>query len=623
MVLEKFGTVAAHRLAPAWPRIRRCTSARQTVVLLVLAFVSWLVFLQLSIFSSEWTSPLGLIGVPGYSHATRRMTSAYNTLPPLDPPIPCYGARGKLLSDSYDDRMEETRLDIPYPIPFTGSYEAVGLDMTWTTAEERYAAYGYGEKRESYNRTKVQWDTVDWGALQNECFERNEQRFPSAAKKFDDPLDVLRLGFRNRTRIPEVRHWHEFNQTRRTALVVRSWRGYNFQPEDMYYLRSLITETSLHSGGEYQVILLVDMRESPENIFASKDAYEKGLHAAGIPAEFRSIAVLWDEHLLKSWYRDIDEHRTMWQVYQPMQLLALHYPEFDHFWQLELDMRFTGHAGRYLSALAASARSEPRKQALERSTFMHMQSRVPSALAFHAAVNTTCAGSSFAWGPVRVPELAPIGPAPPVADPVRENFEWGVGEDADVIVTSFCNNASAADSWVFRDWIGGLRAGIQTPRFFCPPAVTRTSRALMLVAHQAQVERAVRVPSEATPPSFAVWHGLKLSFPQGPVFFRREEDDEYVEGWWKGGPAAGRKGGLGPVSLEHPSGDGLSFWWGGDWPRKIYDAWQGYEDLGKDDRGAEEKWPWVLRREGGTVYAPNMMVHPMKRREGEPPGSKA
>lgn len=196
-----------------------------------------------------------------------------------------------------------------YPTPFMGSYEGVGLDTTWTTAEDRYAAYGYGEKRESYNRTKVQWDKVDWGALQNECFERNEQRFPSAARRFDDPVDDLRLGFRDRTSIPVVRHWHEFNQTQRTALVVRSWRGYNFQPEDMYYLRSLITETALHSGGEYQVILLVDMRESPENIFSSRAAYEMGLDAAGIPAELRSIAVLWDENLLKSWYRDIDEHR--------------------------------------------------------------------------------------------------------------------------------------------------------------------------------------------------------------------------------------------------------------------------------------------------------------------------
>lgn len=298
-----------------------------------------------------------------------------------------------------------------------------------------------------------------------------------------------------------------------------------------------------------------------------------------------------------------------------MQLLALHYPEFDHFWQLELDMRFTGHAGRYLTALSTTARAEPRKQALERSLYLQMPSH-PTSTSFLSTINTTAHGSSFVWGPLRIPELPPIGPVPPTPSPHSDPFAWGVGEEADVIVTSFCANATAATTWVFRDWIGGLRAGVATPRFFCPPAITRTSRALMLVAHEAQVRRAVRVPSEATPVSFALWHGLKMSFPQGPVFYRRERDAEYEAGWWRGGPEAGRKdGGVGPEVDEHPSGDGLSFWWGGDWPRKVFDAWQGEEEKG-------EEWPWVVRREGGRVWAPNMMVHPMKRREGEPRGSR-
>lgn len=196
-----------------------------------------------------------------------------------------------------------------YPMPWTGSYEALGLDQTWMTAEGRYAPYGYGEKTDKYNRTKVDWSKVDWGKLQNECFERNRHRFPSAAKRFEDARDTIRFAFRNDTRIPEVRQWHQFNQTQRTALVIRAWRGYNYTPEDMYYLRSLVTEAALKSGGEYQVILLVDMRESEENIFKSEERYRLGFNNSGVPKEFESITVLWDDHFLESWYPEVPEHR--------------------------------------------------------------------------------------------------------------------------------------------------------------------------------------------------------------------------------------------------------------------------------------------------------------------------
>jgi len=177
------------------------------------------------------------------------------------------------------------------------------------TVEGRYAPYGYGEEKDSYNRSRVDWDKVDWGKLQNDCFARNRDRFPSPAKSLDDTRNTVRINFRNESRIPEVRQWHEFNSTQRTAIVVRAWKGYEYGSEDRHYLRSLITETVLKTGGEYQVILLVDMRESLENIFASEDGYKQGFENSGVPPEFESITVLWDEHLLRSWYPRIEEHR--------------------------------------------------------------------------------------------------------------------------------------------------------------------------------------------------------------------------------------------------------------------------------------------------------------------------
>lgn len=199
-----------------------------------------------------------------------------------------------------------------YPQPWAGSFEEIGLDLTIMTAEQRYGPYGFGEERDDYRRSRVKWDDVDWGQLQNDCFQTNRDRFPKYARALEDTRKAVRFGFRNVTKIPEVRHWHEFEPTRRTALVVRTWRGYKYLPEDMHYLRSLVAETSLKTGGEYQVILLVDMKDYDgyeNNIFSSAEAYQRGLEDAGVPPEFQSMAILWDERLLKSWYPLIGEHR--------------------------------------------------------------------------------------------------------------------------------------------------------------------------------------------------------------------------------------------------------------------------------------------------------------------------
>ncbi|KAK3937775.1 hypothetical protein QBC46DRAFT_451677 [Diplogelasinospora grovesii] len=592
--------------ARACARARRVVHNRQIFFTALTLCVLWIFMVTLGP-NSRW-SRAALSFFPGSRRVPKRMPTYPPILPPLEDRVTCYGPRDQFLSRSPDDELKEVQLDVAYPLPWVGSYETLGLPTTWMTLDGRYGPYGYGEDRAGYGRKKVDWDRIDWGDLQNKCFERNAHRFPESARKLDNMLDTIRFGYRNITQIPEVRHWHEFKDTRRTAILVRAWEGYEYKQEDMVYLRSLIVETSLRTGAEYHVILLVNIKDMDRKIFSSPESYTQALKDAGIPQELQSIAVLWDDHLLASWYPDVPEHRTMWQVYQPVQLFALHYPEFDHFWQVELDMRFTGDAGVYLDRLSEFARNEPRKQALERATFQHMQSLIGDYDTFFAAVDEVNKGGSWAWGPVHVPEIEPVGPAPPTKLPQEEDFQWGRGEEADVIVTSLCNNASAATSWVFRDWIGGFGQGMQTPRFFCPPAITRQSRSLLFVAHEAQLGQGLRVPSEATPASFALWHGLKLSYPPQPVFWRDPNDIDYQLGWWKGGPRNSSTG-IGPDSIDHPRGDGLSFWWESSWPRQVFDAWDG--------KPLEEgvHFPWILtKEEDGRVYIPNMMMHPMKHR---------
>ncbi|CAH0019110.1 unnamed protein product [Clonostachys rhizophaga] len=616
------------RLSPQrWATSRRLPALRLRYLLpsLILWAILALFFLGAE---QEWTHP-GTLEAIIYRTSTRMPTNPAG-LEPLAEPVSCYGARGHLLSDSPDDELHYERVSTSYPVPFIGSQAELGIDRSWMTADGRYGPYGYGQDSPTYNRSVVDWNSVDWGNLQQKCLERNAHRFPNTTSIRTTSLaQDVRFELFEQRKIPATPSWHKFEPTRRTAIVLRAYQGFEYTEENMWNIRSIITEAALQSGGEYEVILLVNIFDRQLNITGSRENYEKALEGAGIPNELRSIALLWDDQLLESWYSAVDEHRSMWQINQPLQLLALHYPEFDHFWQLEMDQRFMGHVGEYMKATAKFARQEPRKQALERATYPYSEELWTSYQEFSTDVDKANNGSSRAWGPVEGSGIYPIGPRPPTDHATEDDFDWGVGEEADVIVTSFCADARGS-SWVFRDWIlGNFANGANTPRWFCPPAITRGSRPLLLAVHNAQHTRGLSVPSEAVLPSFALWHGLKLSYPPQPVYMhaydeelaKTQSDDENEETSrlktnWRHPeklPFVGYHPKDSPDGLSHANPQsfanrGLTWWWASEYPRNIMDVWL----YGNVNNGTTEDLPGMLATERGQVFAPNFVMHPVK-----------
>ena len=75
----------------------------------------------------------------------------------------------------------------------------------------------------------------------------------------------------------------------------------------MINIRSLIAEAALSSGGEYAVYLLVHIKDTSKMIFENRTNYEAALEDA-VPREFRNIAVLFDESLLRAWYPKVGEY---------------------------------------------------------------------------------------------------------------------------------------------------------------------------------------------------------------------------------------------------------------------------------------------------------------------------
>ena len=176
------------------------------------------------------------------------------------------------------------------------------------TADGRYGPYGFGEEKTSYRREKVDWNGVDWGKLQDDCLARNQHRFPSTLPS-TRVGDGVRFSLFNRTTLSPAPQWNEFNNTRRTALIIRTYGGYEYKTEDLWSIRALITEAALNTGGEYVVVLLVNIHEREMDIFDSPENYQRAMTRAKIPPELQSIAVLWDDNLLEGWYKAVQEHR--------------------------------------------------------------------------------------------------------------------------------------------------------------------------------------------------------------------------------------------------------------------------------------------------------------------------
>ncbi len=514
-----------------------------------------------------------------------------------------------------------------------GDYETVGLSQTWMTAADRYGPYGWEDDKPGYDRTRVAWDAVDWSALQNQCLSRNAARLqqPAPMLPFEQRFRMRRPDEKVPAPSPEDPQAGAEAGVPRTAIVFRAWEGYNFTSEDLVNLRATITETSLRLGGEYTVHLLVDVKNTSRAIFASEANYQRAITEL-VPPEFWGIAVLFDETLLASWYPRVKEHSTTYQIMQPLQLFGAFYPEFAHVWQLELDLRFTGHAGRYLNALASFARAQPRKQAAERSTWFYMPAFHGAYTTLLATINATLAGGGgIAWpsSPANstststpsssspTPLVPHLGPLPPSPDPHDDNFTWGIHHEADLIALTPCAYLPTLTDWAWRLWNRGFPRSAQPKGWMCQPAMGRASRLLLAAVHHAQAERGLAMHSESTLSSWAVWAGLKLVVPPAPVFMDPRRAGGEMEVLYNG--AGEREGGMAAgeamriMTLHHDVLQSVSLWWSSRFPDRIYDAWLGR----KEEKGGEV--PYVMwKGEDGKVWAPNMMLHPVKTNRNVP-----
>lgn len=216
------------------------------------------------------------------------------------------------------------------PVAMFGSYNATGLASDFCLDRHaRYDPYGYDEgglegnggRRKSNRASKVQWDKVDWGYLQGDCLMRNQHRYePLAWANRTTTLWMPRQedvdGVDTTVVVPDeglqksksYRLWKSGQKYKpRTAVVLRTSETNEWTIDATQYIRSMIMELSLHSGAEYEVVIMVEVMDASARIFDNDASYLQTLNKA-VPDEFQNNTTLFNRDLLEKWYPKAGQH---------------------------------------------------------------------------------------------------------------------------------------------------------------------------------------------------------------------------------------------------------------------------------------------------------------------------
>jgi hypothetical protein len=488
--------------------------------------------------------------------------------------------------------------------PLMGTYVPLDIDSNLCFEREtRLGVYGYQDEESSAPmgtnsvEKRADWDAVNWRKLQEQCVEKNANRYSPAkgnsgsyfqevsnsSTSANATEEARRLGTTEgevETREEGLRGMPEVKVTvkPRTAVLLRSSSSKNYTENDLQNIRSLVTELALRSGGEYTVYLLVKVEDNTLPIW--NDAHEEAA-LAGVPQEFSDISIFWNEAMMKDLYfkltNNTDARVSEWL---PVQKFSEDYPQYDFYWNWELDSRYTGHHYNLLEKLVTFAKAQPRKGLWERNERFYIPSvHGPYDSQFRSTVEQV-SGSDTVWGAPKVEGVKPVGPVKPSQDPRDDNYEWGVGEDADYISLAPIFNP-VDTTWPNQTEIWGYAGAEDTPRRATVGMNARCSKKL-LKTMDAEALRGNQIGSEMGPQTVALLHGLKAVFAPIPSFFDRAWNGSSLEKYLNPGPK-----GVSGSCPNSPFSEGREVRFeGSSWyekavvPRRLYNAWMGWEYRG-------------------------------------------
>lgn len=470
---------------------------------------------------------------------------------------------------------------------------------------------------------QIHWDQVDWANLQQACLERNRERFRTIEPR-EKKIWTLdkRLDSSDKSKTDEETGPKSLS---RTAVILRSWLDMKYTENDLHHIRAMIMEMSLYSGGEYEVVLLVDCRDTKLPDPRKKDAVEQ-FKEKHLPKELREIAVFFNKKILHSWYSRTDVHeyvfppnlrgrisnhfpRAILQYYQPVQIYSRLHPQYDYIWQFEMDSRYTGHYYSLVHQATEFAKQQPRKNLWERNSHFYIPAVHGPWKNFTDKVDRDMVGRQGVWGAIPAKGIKIEGEAsiPPVSTPDEDNYEWGVGEEADLITWLPHFDPSGTD-WPFQDRVFNFPQYKDTPRRSAVVAMSRLSKKLLRVMHKDKAKKGYGLASEMSCISWALYYGLKAVQIPLPLYHEHEWDPEELNRRANTGEPGRVNAGRDSVwswNLNHDILLGTNFMFASDFAEKFYRAWMGLDGaLEVSDRRCPEWDVLVL-----TVRSGRRKIH--------------
>jgi hypothetical protein len=507
---------------------------------------------------------------------------------------------------------------------------------------------------------EVDFREVKWAEVMERCLEKNKGRFSKHGSAPEHSFQAMRKrdvpypGVKPKPYEPSVKNetvreqpkTQPKKQVHRTAVLIRTWWDYKYDDEDIMYLRALISELSVASGGEYQVHFLVHVKDDNKQIWADEKVYAEVLEQA-LPAEFAGMGTLWSERQMgliyggihDSNFRDLPVHGAYRSTYMPVTYFAHQHPEFEFFWHWEMDVRYTGHYYHLFEQVSKWTAAQPRKGLWERSArfyvpsvhgpwedFKHMV-RVQTE---HGTNNHANRWSSHLppnphvpetkvqkpekaiWG-AEIPQDYPdieIDDAMKPPHALSEDVpgkEWGVDEPADLIVFNPLFDPDQTNWLLAKDVTGYNTTNGLPPRRSAINTSGRLSRRLLETMHREQSHFRHTMFSEMWPATVSLHHGLKAVYAPHPVFVDRKWPTQYLAAIFNNGRNGASGGARMSVFSEERQHNflGTTWYYNAGFAPNLWKRWLGYK---VDNDGGEEE---ELAGEG-RMCLPAMLLHPVK-----------